>query len=925
METENKFKYFAFISYKREDEEWAKWLQHKLEHYKLPSNLNGRTDLPKEIRPIFRDQSDLAGGVLADEINKALESSKFLIVICSPRAAQSEWVGKEVQTFLDLGRADMIIPFIIGGTAYAQDPKDECFPLALRELPPHQELLGVNINEMGRDAAAVKVVAQMFGLQFDELWQRHEREQRRKRLLIIVGALLLALIGVSVAMRFSRQNKWIQKQNEQILHQQDSLESANWKMMENQARFVAEKTDNIVEEDSYLARILAVEVLPNDLNHPERPYTPEAEATLRNAIDYNSAILRGHTSEINTALFSPDGKRIVSASYDGTVRIWDVDSGAEIKVLEGHASNVTSATYSPDGKRIVSGSWDNTIRIWDAESGKQIKVLVEQTYSVASVSFSPDGKWIVSASDFDITIWDAESGKEIKILRGTFVHSPSFSPDGKHIVAASNDIITIWDVESGKEIKTLKSNSYDSYEHVTSVSFSPDGKRIVSTSKNSTIRIWNAELGTEINVFGGGNTNWSFSAAFSPDGKRIVSGSANTITIWDAESGTEIKALKGHPHAHNPVFSPDGKRIVSPSYNGTIRIWDAEPATEIKVLKGHSNDLFDFDDYDLYDRYSPDDIKAASFSPNGKCIVSFSNYDTITIWDIESGTKVKVLEDYYVLSASFSPDGKRIVSTSNSLFPIKIWDAETGAKIKELKEDLSVKCVESASFSPDGKLIVSTSKSNSITILDAESGRKIIVLNRRSGPFKFNTSASFSPDGKYIIAPSYDTIKIWDAESGIEIKTLEGHASIVTSASFSHDGNYIVSASRDGTVRIWDAEAGAEIKVLKHSEESSYYPVNSAVFSPDGKYIVSASWDKAVKIWDVKSGAVVKVIELEGFSYYNTASFSPDGNFIISTSCNGTVRIWPFQPLQELIDQTRERFKDRPLTDEERRLFYLEK
>jgi hypothetical protein len=94
--------YFAFISYKREDEKWAVWLQNKLEHYKLPSNLNGRIDLPKEIRPIFRDKSELAGGVLADEIQKALEASRYLIVICSPRAAQSPWVGKEVQSFIDM-------------------------------------------------------------------------------------------------------------------------------------------------------------------------------------------------------------------------------------------------------------------------------------------------------------------------------------------------------------------------------------------------------------------------------------------------------------------------------------------------------------------------------------------------------------------------------------------------------------------------------------------------------------------------------------------------------------------------------------------------------------------------------------------------------------------------------------------------------
>lgn len=146
-------KYFAFISYKREDEAWAKWLQHKLEHYKLPSNLNGKSDLPKEIRPIFRDQSDLAGGVLVEAINKALENSQYLIVICSPRAAQSEWVGKEVQTFIEMGRTDKIIPFIVGGEPHSENLADECLPLSLKSLPKEQELLGVNINEIGRDAA----------------------------------------------------------------------------------------------------------------------------------------------------------------------------------------------------------------------------------------------------------------------------------------------------------------------------------------------------------------------------------------------------------------------------------------------------------------------------------------------------------------------------------------------------------------------------------------------------------------------------------------------------------------------------------------------------------------------------------------------------------------------------------------------------
>lgn len=376
MDTTDK-KYFAFISYKREDEWWAKWLQRKLEHYKLPSNLNGRTDLPKEIRPIFRDKSDLAGGVLADEINNALANSKYLIVICSPRAAQSEWVGKEVQTFIDLGRTDKIIPFIIGGIAHAQTPEDECFPLALRNLPANRELLGVNINEMGRDAAAVKVVVQMFGLRFDELWQRWERDLRR-RILLIGTALLVAIIGVAVALGFLRRNKKISEQNDRItrqneeivkqneaiqknndrllndsvvmaeqmgiinkrykliLQQQDSisitnanlasankqltnernnLQIANWKMMENHSRFVAEKASQLIEDgDSYTARRLLLEVLPEDLENPDRPCTAEAERALRESFNLNSAIFKEHI--MNSASHSPDDKHIVALWYN---------------------------------------------------------------------------------------------------------------------------------------------------------------------------------------------------------------------------------------------------------------------------------------------------------------------------------------------------------------------------------------------------------------------------------------------------------------------------------------------------------------------------------------------------------------------------------------------------------------------------------
>lgn len=192
---EHNKEYYAFISYKREDEKWAKWLQNKLEHYKFPTNLNGRTDLPKRIRPTFRDVTDLTPGLLAEEIDKALRSSEWLIVICSPRSAKSPWVCKEAQTFIDLGRADKIIPFVIDGTPFSKDTNSECYPEALLNLTGGKELLAANIHEMGRNPAAIKVVARMFNLRFDTLWRRHERERKRKRNTLIAIFSFLCILG----------------------------------------------------------------------------------------------------------------------------------------------------------------------------------------------------------------------------------------------------------------------------------------------------------------------------------------------------------------------------------------------------------------------------------------------------------------------------------------------------------------------------------------------------------------------------------------------------------------------------------------------------------------------------------------------------------------------------------------------------------
>lgn len=194
METKQKY---AFISYNHRDVKVAKWLHRKLESYKLPTEIHNEFEDSKYLRPVFRDQEDLNTGVLSDELRKHLESSKYLIVICSPESAQSEWVSNEVRTFIEWGRLEYIIPFIIDGTPNSGD-EHECFPKSLRKFVkdhPDRELLGVSLVEVEREKAFVRVISRMLGVSFDELWRRHERERRRMLLTWSLGiAIVISLL-----------------------------------------------------------------------------------------------------------------------------------------------------------------------------------------------------------------------------------------------------------------------------------------------------------------------------------------------------------------------------------------------------------------------------------------------------------------------------------------------------------------------------------------------------------------------------------------------------------------------------------------------------------------------------------------------------------------------------------------------------------
>ena len=539
--------YFVFISYSSLDNEWAIWLRHELEHYHLPASFNGRTDVRDNLRKVFRDRDELSAGPEWDEqVQKALEETNNLIVICSPHSAKSEAVNKEVETFIALGKEDHIFPFIVEG-----DKPEVCFPKALR-----RSKLGGDVNkDGGRDSAFIKVVAGMLKVSFPSLWNRYEIEKA--------------------------------EEERKIREQRD-------KLLIMQSRFLAEKGRSLVTEgDSYTARLLALFILPKRLDNPDRPYVVEAEELLREALKHEDAILRGHTSCVTSVAVSPKDKYIVSGSYDNTIRIWDFATGRQIgeSIVE-HYGIVRSVAFSPDGNRVVSGSDDRTIRIWDVASCKQIGEPLEgHTAEVLSVAFSRDGKFIVSGSrDKAIRIWDVATCKQIgEPLEGhtAEVLSVTFSPDGKRVVSGSWDhTIRIWDVATGKQIGEPLEGHTSGVTSV-AVTFRRDGKRIVSGSWDNTIRIWDVVTGKQIGEPLVGHTAGVLSVALSRYEDRIASGSQDgSIRIWDFVTGKQIeKPLIGHTNSVCSVaFSRILDNIVSGSPDHTIRIWDIDTDRKIELL-----------------------------------------------------------------------------------------------------------------------------------------------------------------------------------------------------------------------------------------------------------------------------------------------------------------------------------------------------
>jgi WD40 repeat protein len=583
--------------------------------------------------------------------------------------------------------------------------------------------------------------------------------------------------------------------------------------------------------------------------------------------DRSRQTLHGHTGEVQAAVFSQDGRTLVTSSEDHSVRIWDLASGRHIK-LQGFRQ-VRGVALAPDGKTLaIVESAGRTVHLWDVDTRCE-QAALQHPGQVFDVAFSQDGQVLSSGCDNGVVrLWNVATRRQTGALSSPPfpVFRVAFSPDGRTLAAGSADsTVRLWDVAARRVVATLRGHTAG----VCCLSFSPDGKTLASSSHDTTVRLWDTTSGQAVTTLRGERMALS-TVAFNPDGKALATGGPDgTVRVWDAATKEMTAMFRGHRAAITTVgFALDGRSLVSGSADGTVKLWDAAVGTDPNLLTGFTGSA-----------------GAVAISPDSKTLAVADTYaKTVKLWDLAArhGDDISTNQDLPVWGVTFAPGGQTLACPILN-GTVQLRDVATKELVAAFQHG---KLFPTAVFSPDGKLLATGDwMAEKVWVWDISSKRQLTELQPGGRP-------CFSHDGRMLAASSGNTVRLWDVATWQITAALPGPTAGVSCLAFAPDSRTLAAGLDDGTLRLWDVVGQRQLA----SRMGHAWTIESLAFSPDGRRLATGGRDRTVKLWDVPS--LQEMTTLTGhYGPVTSVAFSRDGNLLASAGADATVRLWQAPPL----------------------------
>ncbi len=595
---------------------------------------------------------------------------------------------------------------------------------------------------------------------------------------------------------------------------------------------------------------------------------------------------------VNHAEFSSDGSRVVtfaetSTRRSGEARVWDTNTGKPIGPSLNDLHRFLHPAMSPDGRRIVAMSVDGTVRVWDAVTAKPLGPPLAHDASVVDASFSADGRHILALlKNKTVRLWDVQDGLDVTSSLNELraAQHAAFSPGGRYLLTVNREgTMLVRDLFGGKLVGLFLTEPTRKWK---GARLSPDGRRVIVDGFDA----WIGDLAT------GETFTVRARGEISPDGRRVVTRMGSIARVVDAATGEPIcPPLIHDDEVSGATYSADGRRVATRTSDRVTRVWNVatgQPCTP--PLHGEGG-LKPSPNGGLSD--------VTIFSSDGRRIVTIT-HGAARVWDLATAQAPPRLFLGHGSAVAFgrdlrSTDGVRIVTFTGTTAQVRL--AAT-------REPLGSPLVHpgrvvDAGFVPGGNFSVTLNRTSSaaglhetVSVWDPATGQLLGSPMIHHGQV---TSITISADGRRIATAVGSQGMVWEVASGQSIGRQMVHADAMEALRFSPDGRSIVTASRDKTARVWEVETGNPLTPpFGHQSWVKY-----ATFSPNGRYVLTHSEEQTARLWDVSTGqALTPSLNWPGQA--RGIAFSPDGKQVTVWPLGKPPHVWhvsPDKPASDLV------------------------